>query len=543
MGPAKSRAANSQAGSRPFDVIDVALENPGAGSSSQEHDKDKQSQQMSLREDLPSIAVLTLLYMFQGIPIGIAVALMGILKERGATFSQLSTFLLSSWPFSLKILWAPIVDSVYNKRFGRRKSWLVPVQLLLGIGLYVLSSCIDTWLEKGNLDITKLTGAMFCMYFLAATQDIAVDGWALTMLKATGWASICNTVGQSLGILIASTGYFLLASHGYITLPAFLAYASVAFIVATIFVALFINEGEGGGGGSSSDDAATAASSTASAAAAAAGSSSSSSRNSSRANKRQRGSDKEDTQSPFRVFGLMLKVVKLSNIQSLLVVLFTWKFAFSSESVMLLKLQETTFSKESITYLRTVISPVEMVVPLILSKYTVSSRPLDLAMWGYLPRVVLGLLACAFVAYAPSKDEVTWKFTLLVLLYMGVQTTLATAMFTSQMAFFARVSDPAIGGSYMTLLNTFANLGFLWTTTVSTRLVDIFTYKSSGSGEGKEEDVTVDGYYVTATVCAAVGVVWYFIMRNRLDGLQKFPLSAWRVHAPGRNSVKSSTSL
>ena len=33
------------------------------------------------------------------------------------------------------------------------------------------------------------------------------------------------------------------------------------------------------------------------------------------------------------------------------------------------------------------------------------------------------------------------------------------AMFVSQMAFFARVSDARVGGTYMTLLNTLANLG------------------------------------------------------------------------------------
>jgi len=32
-------------------------------------------------------------------------------------------------------------------------------------------------------------------------------------------------------------------------------------------------------------------------------------------------------------------------------------------------------------------------------------------------------------------------------------------MFVSQMAFHAKISDPAIGGTYMTLLNTLANLG------------------------------------------------------------------------------------
>ena len=33
------------------------------------------------------------------------------------------------------------------------------------------------------------------------------------------------------------------------------------------------------------------------------------------------------------------------------------------------------------------------------------------------------------------------------------------SMFVSQMAFNAKISDPLIGGTYMTLLNTVANLG------------------------------------------------------------------------------------
>lgn len=38
----------------------------------------------------------------------------------------------------------------------------------------------------------------------------------------------------------------------------------------------------------------------------------------------------------------------------------------------------------------------------------------------------------------------------------------SNCMFVSQMAFFSRVSDPAIGGTYMTLLNTIANIGGKW---------------------------------------------------------------------------------
>lgn len=41
-------------------------------------------------------------------------------------------FSLVAWPFSLKIIWAPLVDALYLQTVGRRKSWLIPVQCLMG---------------------------------------------------------------------------------------------------------------------------------------------------------------------------------------------------------------------------------------------------------------------------------------------------------------------------------------------------------------------------------------------------------------------------
>ena len=40
-------------------------------------------------------------------------------------------------------------------------------------------------------------------------------------------------------------------------------------------------------------------------------------------------------------------------------------------------------------------------------------------------------------------------------------------MFVAIMAFFAKVSDPAVGGTYMTLLNTLTNLGGNWPATLA----------------------------------------------------------------------------
>lgn len=51
------------------------------------------------------------------------------------------------------------------------------------------------------------------------------------------------------------------------------------------------------------------------------------------------------------------------------------------------------------------------------------------------------------------------------------------SMFVAVMAFFARISDPSVGGTYMTLLNTLTNLGNSWPATLSLALIDSLTWR------------------------------------------------------------------
>jgi hypothetical protein len=52
-----------------------------------------------------------------------------------------------------------------------------------------------------------------------------------------------------------------------------------------------------------------------------------------------------------------------------------------------------------------------------------------------------------------------------------------SAMALVKTAFFTQISDPQIGGTYMTLLNTVANIGVHWPTTLILYLIDVFSYK------------------------------------------------------------------
>lgn len=63
-------------------------------------------------------------------------------------------FQMVSLPFSLKIIWAPFVDTYYVKSFGRRKSWLVPIQLLCGVVMISVCGSLGDWLGTDSTDIS-----------------------------------------------------------------------------------------------------------------------------------------------------------------------------------------------------------------------------------------------------------------------------------------------------------------------------------------------------------------------------------------------------
>ncbi|EJW77617.1 hypothetical protein WUBG_11474 [Wuchereria bancrofti] len=122
-------------------------------------------------------------------------------------------------------------------------------------------------------------------------------------------------------------------------------------------------------------------------------------------------------------------------------------------------------------------------------------------------------------------------------------------MFVSLMAFFAQVSDPTIGGTYMTLLNTLSNLGGNWPVTLILSLTDHFTFKNCvvkgtktilGScntevsmnqctAEGNVCELAVDGYYIAVALCSVVGIIWYRLSFRKIRYFQEIPRKDWRI--------------
>lgn len=165
--------------------------------------------------DRANIVLLTFLYFMQGIVSGLSSAMPLMLQNYHATYTEQAYFSMAVWPFSLKMLWAPVIDSVYSKKFGRRKSWLIPTQYLIGVFMMLLSYYIKLWLTVGTEpNIKILTLLYFGLNFLAASCDITTDGWAIQMLKRRniGYVATCNQCGQKTGFFIGFALFTMLES-------------------------------------------------------------------------------------------------------------------------------------------------------------------------------------------------------------------------------------------------------------------------------------------------------------------------------------------
>ena len=132
------------------------------------------------RQDKRNSLLLVLLYFLQGIPIGLAMGSVPIILKRHLSYGQIGVFSLASYPYSLKLLWSPIVDAVWSPKVGRRKSWILPIQMVSGLGMIYLGSRVEQMMKSaGSSDgsgVWTFTWWWFFLVFLCATQDIAVDG-------------------------------------------------------------------------------------------------------------------------------------------------------------------------------------------------------------------------------------------------------------------------------------------------------------------------------------------------------------------------------
>ena len=429
----------------------------------------------TIYNDTASIFWLLVLYTLQGVPLGMSSVFPMLLKEQGANYSDLAWFGACAWPFSLKLLWAPLVDSLKFPGFPLRKSWLVPSQLLLAVGFWILADNCQRWLDAHM--IPELTLAFFAMYFLAATQDVAVDGWALTMLspEKVGYAGACNSVGQTFGYFLAFSGFMGLQYLEICKLQDFLRFWAYAFAIATLAVAVLKGE----------------------------------------------EISRLPEERPGEVYARTWRLFKHRPVLILMGILLTMKIPFS-EGLLALKFQENGAHKETLALLSMLTVPLQIFLPWMVSKVIGKSSPLKAILRVYPVRLIAGLGGPVLLYFAPpnlnnSSDMQVVIFFAVSLVYSLFQAVLSQAMFVAQMDYFSRVSDPSMGGSYMTVLNSLSNIG-------GTLAGQISMWSMAYS-----DRVGFDGYNATILIGFLYGLVWLRVGTKYIKQLDRMKSKEWRV--------------
>lgn len=107
------------------------------------------------------------------------VAMVAILRERGAGMDTIGQVYLLGMVWPLKVLWAPWIDRYAIGRLGHYRGWLLLTQGGLVAGLVAIG-CYDVQDDFGLVYALCLASAV-----LSATQDIALDGLACRLLPPT----------------------------------------------------------------------------------------------------------------------------------------------------------------------------------------------------------------------------------------------------------------------------------------------------------------------------------------------------------------------
>lgn len=145
-----------------------------------------------------------------GVPLLLTVSvLQAWMTREGVDLSVIGLFALVGLPYTLKFLWAPLLDRITLPWLGRRRGWLLVAQLALAASIAWLG--LNDPVEKPWL----LALAALLVSFFSASQDIVIDAYRREDLseEELGLGSSLYVSGYRLGMLLAGSGGLILADY------------------------------------------------------------------------------------------------------------------------------------------------------------------------------------------------------------------------------------------------------------------------------------------------------------------------------------------
>ncbi len=162
----------------------------------------------------PRIIAIGFLGFFSGLPLPVTTSTLTFwLSKVGIDYTSLGLFALASFPYTLKFLWSPLVDTLkiplLTSFFGQRKGWIIFAQLGLVISFFGLAFSDP----QNHLDHVAIW--IFLVSIFSATQDIAIDAYRIEVLndRQYGAGAAMSVLGYRIGMLASGAGAIVFASY------------------------------------------------------------------------------------------------------------------------------------------------------------------------------------------------------------------------------------------------------------------------------------------------------------------------------------------
>jgi len=159
------------------------------------------------------VLIVLLLGFSSGLPLALSGSTLLVwMRESGVDLGTIGLFALVGTPYTLKFLWAPLVDALhvplFTRQFGRRRGWLVFSQLLLIVAILLLALT-----DPARSPLFVALGALL-VAATSSTQDIVVDAFRVESLpeseQAAGMASY--VAAYRIGMLVSTAGALFIVS-------------------------------------------------------------------------------------------------------------------------------------------------------------------------------------------------------------------------------------------------------------------------------------------------------------------------------------------
>ncbi|MFG1480198.1 MFS transporter [Xanthobacter sp. V4C-4] len=162
----------------------------------------------------PSVLVVILLGFSSGLPLALTGTTLSVwMTESGVSLGSIGLFSLVGLPYTLKFIWAPLVDALdvplLSRWLGRRRGWLLATQIALAAGIVFLGLQ-----DPLAAPVMVALGALL-VATVSATQDIVVDAFRVERLdtseQAAGMAGY--VAAYRIGMLVSGAGVIALVAY------------------------------------------------------------------------------------------------------------------------------------------------------------------------------------------------------------------------------------------------------------------------------------------------------------------------------------------